>query len=187
MGMDEQHNTWFLSFSGHKINPYDLTPNDIKIEDIAHSLSLICRFGGHCREFYSVAQHSVQVSYCVSQDNKLLALLHDATEAYIGDMVRPLKVTIPQYNDIERDVWLAICGKFNLPTTSSIHLPEEVDIADCRMLLTEKRDLLNNSQGHVWGYPQAKYPDLQPIPKKIHCWSAEESKRKFLYWYNKLN
>jgi len=95
---------WFLTASGKRFWPLDPRPEDICIEDIAHALSHICRFGGHVREPYSVAQHSVIVSMIVKPENALYGLLHDAAEAYAGDMVRPLKRGMPAYRSIESAV-----------------------------------------------------------------------------------
>lgn len=81
----------FNTFSGRSVSLYDPTPEMICIEDIAHALSHVCRFGGHTREFYSVAQHSCLVSYLAPAEWRLAALMHDATEAYLGDVIRPLK------------------------------------------------------------------------------------------------
>lgn len=169
---------WFLSSKGNQIFPLHFTADDVDIEDIAHSLSNICRFGGHCKEFYSVAQHSLIVSKLCSSQNKLIGLLHDATEAYVGDMVRPLKVLemMTPYRLIEQQIWIAICEKFRLP----ISLISEVDKLDASVLLAEKRDLLNNND-HIWDYPQCKYPDLEPNPvDRIYPLSPSESRKEFL-------
>lgn len=172
---------WFLSYTGNKVYPLDLLPNDIDIADIAHSLSNICRFGGHCNEFYSVAQHCVLMTLHVDTQFKKVSLLHDATEAYCGDMVRPLKHQIPQYKEIEASIWRSICTRFNLP----IDLPQEVLIADARILLSEKRDLVNNN-GHVWSYPQCAFPDIEPYPELIIPWSPYHSRREFLSFYERF-
>ncbi len=99
---------WIQTYTGKKFYPFNPRAEDIYIEDIAHALSLICRFGGHCREFYSVAQHSVLVSELVV-DNRATekydglakyALLHDAAEAYLGDIPSPIKTE----EDVDREI-----------------------------------------------------------------------------------
>ncbi len=93
-GQDDINPTKGLTrtFTGKTVNPMYLTPKDIDIRDIAHALSRICRFGGHFAGFCSVAEHSVNVSKHVPAHLALDGLLHDAAEAYLGDMIRPLKM-----------------------------------------------------------------------------------------------
>ena len=98
-------NTWFLTTTGRQFWPASPDPEQIQIEDIAHALSNLCRFGGHTREFYSVAQHSVLVSQNVPDDLRLVGLMHDATEAYCGDMIRPLKNVLPEFKELENGIW----------------------------------------------------------------------------------
>lgn len=143
---------WFLSLKGAQIYPRSLRPEDVDIEEIAHSLSMLCRFNGHCREFYSVAQHSVLVSRMLPPEHRLCGLLHDATEAYCGDMVRPLKRALPSYQEIEARIWEAVAQRFGLPIT----LPAEVKLADTRMLQTERRDLL---APHRWRWMEDQIAD----------------------------
>ena len=120
------------TFTGKTLDFENPDPESICIEDIAHALSMVCRFSGQCREFYSVAQHSVLVSLglhlIVQKENnemwwlwkqqeiklRQIALLHDAAEAYMGDMNRPLKRIMPQYSRIEDRVFRAIASKFKL-------------------------------------------------------------------------
>ncbi len=107
------------TFSGKLFNLWEATPKDICIKDIAHALSLQCRFNGHCSEFYSVAQHSIMVARAVSgmTDNPglwLSALLHDASEAYLGDVIKPLKVHLPEYAKIEARVMELIEMKWDV-------------------------------------------------------------------------
>lgn len=84
-------NEWIQTFTGKKVFPLDIRAQQICIQDIAHALSLKCRFGGHCRTFYSVAEHSIRVSRIVPKHLKLIALLHDAAEAYLPDVCAPIK------------------------------------------------------------------------------------------------
>src|SRR5438128_12538670 len=81
---------WMQTYTGRAFYPLDPRLDDICIEDIAHALSMLCRYGGQCQEFYSVAEHSVLMSYAVNPQHALWALLHDATESYMGDLIRPL-------------------------------------------------------------------------------------------------
>jgi uncharacterized protein len=90
---------WIQTYTGRRVYPLDPSPEDIDIADIAHALSNVCRFTGHVREFYSVAQHSVIVSECVPAPFALLGLMHDAPEAYIGDISRPLKKSLAALDD----------------------------------------------------------------------------------------
>ena len=110
------------------------------IRDIAHALSRICRYGGHVREFYSVAQHSVLVSRHVPRADALWGLLHDATEAYLGDVVRGLKYRpqMIEYRRIEKQIEREICQVFGLP----FEMPESVRYVDEAILANEKRDIM---------------------------------------------
>lgn len=132
---------WRETSTGRKFLLLDPRPVDVCIEDIAHPLSLICRFTGHVREFYSVAQHSILVSYLCNPADAPWGLLHDASEALIGDMPRPLKYNTPvgpPYREIERRIMSVICLRFGLPEEE----PESVRQADAAILLAEKAQLL---------------------------------------------
>jgi hypothetical protein len=103
-----------ITVTGREIDVLNPKEEDIDIEDIAHSLSLICRWGGHTKKHYSVAQHSVLVSMACSKESQLEGLLHDATEAYIGDIVRPIKEKIDIFNQIEDRLARVIAKKYKL-------------------------------------------------------------------------
>lgn len=131
---------WIQTHLGIRFYPLDPRPEEVEVQDIAHALSLMCRFGGHIREFYSVAQHSVYVSQCVPKEYRLWALLHDAAEAYISDLCAPVKRSIRDagimfYHEAEALIMGAVCRKFGL----SEQEPACVKLADRRMLATEKR------------------------------------------------
>lgn len=140
--------SWIITRSGRKFDLAAPTADMVDPADIAHSLSMQCRFNGHTNRFYSVAQHCYLVADLVPAEHQLAALLHDAAEAYVGDLVRPLKHGMREFaNDhgdeclydlTERRVWIAICQRFDLDP----HLPDCVKHADLVALATEKRDLM---------------------------------------------
>tara|TARA_Y100000114_G_C11761900_1_gene330251 strand:+ start:768 stop:1316 length:549 start_codon:yes stop_codon:yes gene_type:complete len=151
--MDSIINTW----GGRKFNFLNPEPTDIFIEDIAHALSLQCRFNGHCTDFYSVAEHSVEVMRVVESlgaENNIImtALLHDAAEAYIGDVVSPLKKVLKDYQEIERRVESTIAKRFSLVYP----MPEVVGFADKNVLEREFRTLDPFSENG------ASYKGLEP-------------------------
>jgi hypothetical protein len=160
---------WIQTFTDKQFFPLDARPEDVCLEDIAHALSNLCRFGGHVREFYSVAQHSVLVSWhCPKYPRS--GLMHDATEAYLVDVPRPIKKHLSNYSDIEANLARVIGARFALPLSP---LPAEVQEADERALATEKRDLR--------GPPPAAWGDL-PAPwfDTIVPWVPSVAKEMFL-------
>ena len=108
------------TFSGLKINLINPKPEQISIYDIARGLSNNSHFGGHVPEFFSIAQHCDLVCHLMENENKfsqeelLCGLLHDASEAYLGDMVKPLKVHIPKFQKIEDNMQKVILEKFKI-------------------------------------------------------------------------
>lgn len=148
--------------SGRFFDFTSFEPHEIKIEDIACALAKLCRFTGHCNAFYSVAQHSVIVSKIVPPEHALAALLHDASEAYINDLSRPLKQINPEYVDFEHNrLWPAVAAAFKLPRV----LPACVKEADNIALVTERRDLMPLPEGMADEWHWAK--DIVPLPEKI--------------------
>jgi hypothetical protein len=165
---------WMQTFTGIQFWPLDPRVEEICIEDIAHSLANQCRFAGHVREFYSVAQHSVLVARLVPQEFKLWALLHDASEAYLVDLPRPVKRHSrmgEEYREIESRVMLAVCERFGLPPL----MPACVHAADDVLLMTEKRDLM----GHHAHLPKWR-ETAAPMPEYIGPWAPQAAELIFL-------
>lgn len=166
-----ENETWIQTYSGIRFTPTKPNIDSIVIQDIAHALSLQCRFSGHCRDFYSVAQHSVLVSYECDPGEELWGLLHDASEAYLVDIPKPLKVSgkFNAYLEYEKNMMEIICDKFGL----SKEEPKSVKQSDYRLLCTEARDLLNN--------PKVDGFDLsQSLPYTIVPLSPKEAEQEFL-------
>jgi 5'-deoxynucleotidase YfbR-like HD superfamily hydrolase len=156
--------------SGRKINLLDPRPEDIYIEDIAHCLSNLCRYGGQTKQFYSVAEHSCRVAEAVPEVHKKWALLHDASEAYLGDVVRPLKYLpdMSVYREIEKKFEEVICERFGL----SLEMPKMVKLFDGILLATEMRDITN--------IPEAHWSQYQTLPTKIIPMKQETAKLYFI-------
>lgn len=144
--------------------------SDFNIIDIARGLSHICRFGGQCQQFYSVAEHSIYVSRLVPEHLRWDALLHDAAEAFIGDMPKPLKEMLPDYKAVERRVEAAISKKFGLAQKIS----PEIKLADVTMLRTEQIQLMRNNDN--WATTHGA-PAANTI---LECLSPDEAMTAFL-------
>lgn len=168
---------WIQTFTGEKFSISDPSIDSISILDIAHALSQLCRYTGHTDRFYSVAEHSVRVAQVLPKELKLTGLLHDAPEAYLGDVNSPLKAFLPDYREIEDRVWGVVAEKWNLP----LILPLEVKQADMLLLATEKRDLMGD-KGHKW----SNVPE--PLKGIIVPWSPLKAEAVFIsQFYNYLS
>jgi len=166
--------SWILTNSGRQFNLLNPTADMICPNDIAHALGNLCRFNGHTRTHYSVAQHSLLVSSLVPEHDQLAALLHDATEAYIGDMTRPLKALMPEFRMAEATIWKAICDRFNL----ALALPDSVLRADMVALATERRDLMPNHPG--------EWDCLKGIPEMPEHITPLGAKEASMQYFNRL-
>lgn len=170
---------WIQTFTGKKFFPLNPRVEDVCIDDIAHALSNVCRYGGHCRQFYSVAQHCCMVSDWIPEF-KLEALMHDATEAYLGDMVRPVKHSegMKGFRDAEARLEWSIAAALDLD-----FLPETVKLVkeyDNRALFTEKKFILTH-QGMLWSSP------VEPLPVAyLTPWTPEQAEEEFLERYFSL-
>ena len=151
---------WMQTFTGRAYHHARPQLRSIHLNDIAHALGMICRFGGHTSRFYSVAEHSVLVSQCVPKEHAFVALMHDATEAYVGDMARPLKHAVGRaYTDLEHTAWLAICDEFDMDP----ELPACVHEADNAVLLAERDALMVLPPPYPWTWAAG----LKPAPVQI--------------------
>lgn len=135
---------WMETFTGNKFWPLDPRQEEVFIEDIAHALSMICRFGGHCIKFYSVAQHSCLVAELVETIEPKLAfaaLLHDAAEAYSGDVIRPIKRSNPEIGKAELAIETVIAAKYGL----AVPMPALIKWADNVLLHNEHLQLMSGN------------------------------------------
>jgi uncharacterized protein len=165
------------TYTKKKMYPLDPLPEEIDIVDIAHGLSNLCRFTGQCSEFYSVCTHSLYVSKFVSHEHALWGLLHDASEAYINDVSRPVKhdPRFAVYREIEANLQAVIIKKFGLPPEQ----PEDVTKFDTILLVTEARDLnLLTSEWRDYKVQPLVWPIIPQTPK--------EAEQAFLERYQEL-
>jgi len=169
---------WFQTYLGNEFYIMDPKPEEIYIEDIAHALSNQCRYNGHSKYFFSVAQHSVLVSQACKPKNALWGLLHDAAEAYTGDMVRPLKKYMPAFRDVEAKLISIICEAFGLP----LEQPDDVTYADNVLLATERKYIMEKPPR-----PWAATEKYAPLDIRIIPWSAEIAKMEFMARFKEIS
>jgi len=167
--MDEYEGHWQTTYIGKRLHYLDPQLEEIDILDIAHGLSLTCRFGGQCKEFFSVAQHSIWVARLVPPRHRFRGLLHDSREAYLTDMPRPIKYDMPGYREIEKGLLTVIFNKFVIYGEDGF---DEVKRADDVMLATEARDNMQTT------YQWAELP--HPLPIKLVAMPSKIAEQVFL-------
>lgn len=179
-GCDISHtHPWTVTlFSGRTVDVSRLCPEDVTIEDIAHALAMQCRFNGHCKRHYSIAQHSVLVSSGVCMSTRdpratLVGLLHDGSEAYIQDIVRGCKRQMPAYISLEKAVQDTVFKRFGLTDHAKYH--DIVKEWDNRVLKVEARSLITGG-GSDW----VGFDLIEPAPFEIENWSPEAAEAAFL-------
>lgn len=176
MDKQERIGQWIQTYSGMQMYPLDPRPYELDIQDIAHSLAMQCRFNGHTKAFFSVAEHSCHVSDILPAPLKLTGLMHDASEAYLCDMPRPLKRCegfAEKYLEAERELERIIAVRFGLdyPFDDAIH------DADNRLLCTEALQLMAPLHPE-WG------DHYRPVEGLVlPCWGPEEAREQFLNRY----
>lgn len=163
---------WMQTYTGRQFWPIDPLAEEIDIADIAHALSMACRYAGHCLRFYSVAEHSVHVARSLPPELRLWGLLHDASEAYLVDVPRPLKPSLPGYYELEQRVMDAIAEKFWLHTNT---MPAEVKAADNRILVDERQQNMAPTH-HRW----AGVDDLRPLGVTLEYWHPPRAEAEFI-------
>ena len=171
-----RNGAWIQTYTGKQFWPIDARPEEVDIQDIAHSLSMLCRFNGHCNQFYSVAEHSVHASHVTSPVHAAWGLLHDAAEAYLSDIPQPVKRELTLFHEFEERLLLVIAERFGLPAD----MPAEVKQVDMLLLATEKAALM--------GKEPAPWEGIQePLdPSMILAWSPDVAKKEFLKRFHEL-
>ena len=175
---------YLQTVSGRFVNPFDPDPEQLDIGDITRALANVCRFGGHCRSFYSVAQHSVIVSELVEQrggdvEDVFAALMHDATEAYLGDMPHPIKHRSPlgaAFKAAEDHLEQVIAERFDIKPD----VPE-IKPADRALLATERLAF----SAENWHWPELD--GVEPLTLELTAWSPDEAAEKFAARYAELD
>lgn len=187
---------WFCTHSGAKVHILQPDPSVIRQLDIAHALARTCRFNGHVGTFYSVAQHCLLVQHHAPEELKLEALLHDATEAYLGDVIRPLKRLLPAYKKIERQWEAIIAEKYKLDTSPAA--TQVVKALDRRALITERKlvasahwmkHTMSEDESGIQGFATLRVPRWLPMAGSMEyglyevedafneCWGELQEKR----------
>ncbi|MDP2665205.1 MAG: phosphohydrolase [bacterium] len=177
-------NRWIQTFTGKKFDPIDPDPALINIRDIAHALSNQCRYAGHTREFYSVAEHSVHVAQELERNNPkspalwLAGLLHDAAEAYLTDLPRPIKKYVLSFSTFENRLLEVISKKYGFayPFSPKVHF------VDTSIILDEANALFNPEWVAEWELTKTH----KPLGKPIWVLNPIEAEFRFLSEFDRI-
>lgn len=175
---------YLQTVSGHWVNPFDPDPDQIELADISRALANQCRFGGHCRTFYSVAQHCVIVSQLIeaeggSAEDALAALMHDAAEAYLGDLPHPIKHRSSlgaAFIEAEKPLERVIRDRFAIADPSAA-----IKRIDRALLATERRAF----SAERWQWPELA--GVESIDLKLEGWPPDEAAEAFLRRFEELD
>jgi hypothetical protein len=160
---------WMQTASGRQFWPLDPRPEEILIEDIAAALSKLCRYGGHTKHFYSVAEHCVLMAQAAPSIFAFAALMHDASEAYLSDVIRPIKRHLGGYMEHEARLEAVIAERFGLP----LGMHPEVKRLDNAILTDEREQAMTN--------PPVPWNENDPaLGVTLHFWTPERAEREFL-------
>ena len=168
--IEQRKGTWMQTASGNQFWPLDPRPEEIHIEDIAAALSKLCRYGGQCLRFYSVAEHCVHMARRAPKALQLTTLLHDASEAYLSDVIRPIKHHLSNYADIEAGLERVIADRFDL----SWPWHPEIKRLDTAILVDERDQIMSK--------PPAPWCDItEPaLGVELQCWEPRLAEWVFL-------
>lgn len=168
---------YIRTYTWRKMDPFDPDPSQIVIEDIAHALAHTCRFGGHASRFYSVAEHCVHVSDLLPLNLAFQGLMHDAPEAYLVDVPRPIKhfPGMQSYRDAEDNLLRIIAEIYGF----AVPLPDEIWVVDDAMLHTEQPALFRGMKDLS--------TEGSPADVELVFWTPEEAKREFLDRFDTLS
>lgn len=186
---------WNECYTGTRFYTFDPRPADVRIDDIAHSLSLQCRYNGNCKRFYSVAEHSClladyvehtppwprtgvpnDTNFAARARDALTALMHDAAEAYIGDLIRPVKHRMPEFKQLESLIEHCVFPVYGLDPV----LPPWMKDLDSRILCDERRQVML-TQTNEWSTDQ-----LKPLGVRIQFWPPARAEFEFRRRFNYL-
>lgn len=175
---------WMQTFSGQRFDVLNPQAKDVRIEDIAHGLAYTCRYGGASKRYYSVAEHCVIMSrYMPGARHLKQALLHDSAEAYIGDLIRPVKhqPELAIFRKIEAKIEVQVFKRFEIkPTAES---SKAVKQTDNRILIDEITQLMADPQMYL---STPMFKGLKPLGVTLRCWEPSLAEHMFLSRFKDL-
>lgn len=185
-GKNRQH-PFMVTYSGRKVLPLQMKVEDIHILDIAHALSNMCRYNGHVSTFYSVAEHCALLADSKFPGDPRWKLMHDASEAYMPDVVYPLKELIPGFVEAEDKLLDVIAEAFELPPYTG-EVKEQVKIGDKAILYWEGKLLMARASGTCWTdgpEPEVKVTVLGLSPREAEIYFVKMFRRLFRRLFKK--
>lgn len=180
--LSKRERGWMGTYTGRKFFPLDPHAEDVDIRDIARGLSMTCRYAGQVKRFYSVAEHCYHVSVHVNQQFAREGLLHDSSEAYIGDMIRPLKhqPEMQEFRRAEAAIEYAVTKRFGLRAVAA---HEAVKAIDNTILVDEIKALSACPEYYL---VSPGLGDVEPLGIELSCWSPTHAEKMFLHRYEEL-
>jgi hypothetical protein len=163
---------WMLTGTGKAFYPLDPRADELDIIDIAHALSMQCRYGGHSKRFYSVAEHCVLMATAAPEPLKLAALMHDGSEGYLQDVIRPVKVHLTNYLSIEDKLMRVIADRFGFAWP----LVPEIKVLDERMLGAEREQAVIFPKGKAW----SQWKPVEPLDVTLRFWAPDAAFHEFM-------